>query len=85
MTNTMEAYQVESFVNEDGTIHLPAQFKKHRVKLVVYDLDAIRNDPVEYFKHIVNNYCDIHDERDLDFDGFYRECEHSHVQRPVFA
>ena len=78
MTNTMEAYQVESFVNEDGTIHLPAQFKKHRVKLVVYDLDAIRNDPVEYFKQIVKNYCDIDDEPDLDIDGIYREREQSH-------
>lgn len=85
MAEIAQPYQLESVVNEDGTVHLPKQLQKHRVKLVVYDLDAIRKDPVDYFKQIVKNYSEIHDEPDLNVDEIYREREQSHAQRPLFT
>lgn len=78
-------YNIESVVDEDGTIHLPKSFQKHRVKLVVYDLEAIHRDPVEYFQQIVQNYNRITDEPDLDIEEIYREREQSHEQRPMFT
>lgn len=80
-----QLYYIESVVNEDGTINLPKALQKHKVKLVVYDLESIRNNPVEYFKRVVQNYSAITDEPDLDIDEIYREREQSHEQRPMFA
>ncbi len=85
MTEMTQSYYLESVVNEDGTVHLPEHLQKHRVTLVVYDLDTIRKDPVEYFKKIVQSYNEIIDEPDLNIDEIYREREQSHEQRTVFT
>ncbi len=85
MANIAQAYHLESVVNDDGAIYLPRHLQKHRVKLVVYDLDTIRQDPVAYFTRIVQNYSALVDEPDLDIDEMYREREQSHEQRPMFT
>ena len=74
------AYHLESIVNDDGTVHLPKSLQKHKVKLVVYDLEQIRQNPLEYFKTIAQNYSAITDEPDLDIDEIYREREQIHEQ-----
>ena len=82
------SYRLESVIDENGTIVLPDDMKplrKHRVKLVVIDLDAIQQNPVTYFEELTTRYNEIHDEPDLDIEEIYRERGQSHDRGAVFV
>jgi hypothetical protein len=85
MAKNTQTYQLESIVKEDGSVILPKPLQKHRVKLVVYDLDAIHKNPVEYFQKIVQNYHQITDEPNLDITEIYHEREQSNEPRTLFT
>lgn len=73
----MRTYQIESFVNEEGVIVLPDEMRslqKHRVKLIITDLEEKGFDPVEHLDRITEEYNNL-DESDLDIEGIYGQRE----------
>ncbi|MCP4682754.1 MAG: hypothetical protein GY864_10510 [Desulfobacterales bacterium] len=71
----METYQFESIIEDNGTIVLPGEIKKklnkHRVRLMLVDLETLRRNPVELLEEITQEYTHIVDEPDLDITEIY--------------
>lgn len=73
----MRTYQIESFVNEEGVIVLPDEMRslqKHRVKLIITDLEEKGFDPVEHLDRITEEYAQL-DEDDLNIESIYMQRE----------
>jgi hypothetical protein len=70
----MRTYQIESVISEHGIIVLPYEMKnlqKHRVKLIITDLEAEYTDPVDFLDYVTDKYSDIN-ENDLNLSKIYR-------------
>ena len=64
----MNTYQFESVIEDKGIIVLPEQMKplhKHRVRLILIDLDMFPPDPVQQLTQITRKYLAITDEAEL--------------------
>jgi hypothetical protein len=82
----MKTYQFESIIEEDGVIVLPKDMKdlkKHRVKLIVMDLEPLYDSPVNLLADITHKYAAV-DEEDLDIAGIYEQREQYHDRGIVF-
>lgn len=88
MTTQITSYRLDSVIEENGIIVLPDVLKslyKHRVRLVVIDLETIQRNPVTHFQNLTRRYKNIVDEPDLDVTEIYKEREQSHDRGAVFA
>jgi hypothetical protein len=82
----MNSYQFESIIEESGVIVLPEdlrKLKKHRVKLIVVDLEPSYNSPLERLADITKKYAAVNEE-DLDIPGIYERREQHYDRRIVF-
>ena len=83
----MNTYQFESVIEDNGIIVLPEQMKplhKHRVRLILIDLDTFPPDPVQQLTQITQKYLAITDEADLPISDIYTQREQSHERTFVF-
>ncbi len=81
----MKTYHLESVVNEHGEIVLPDEMKnlrKHRVKLIIVDLEAESSEPSDFLDCITKKFSDI-GETDLDIAEVYRTRENIDARRIV--
>jgi hypothetical protein len=88
MNAHITTYRLESVIENSGTIILPDEMKplhRHRVRLVLTDLDTIPRNPVRYFQEVTRSYNEIADEPDLDIAEIYKEREQSRDRGTVFA
>lgn len=72
----MKTYQFESIIEENGTIVLPKEMKdlhKHRVRLILVDLETLQQNPVKLLEEITREYTQIVDEPDLDITEIYNQ------------
>ena len=70
----MKTYQFESVVNESGVIVLPDEMKnlhKHRVKLIIVDLETESSKTSDFLDKITKEFSDIR-ETDLDIAEVYQ-------------
>ena len=70
----MKTYQFESVVNESGMIALPDEMKnlhKHRVKLIIVDLETESSETSDLLDKITKEFSDI-SETDLDIAEVYQ-------------
>lgn len=82
----MRTYQLESFINENGIIVLPDEMKKlqkHRVKLIIVDLETQHFEPTDFLDHITKKISDIK-ENDLNLNEIYKKRNHTDERRIVF-
>lgn len=82
----MRTYQLDSIIGDDGVIVLPENMKnlkKHRVKLIVMDLEPNNDSPVDLWADITRKYASV-DEEDLDITGIYEQREQCHDRGIVF-
>jgi hypothetical protein len=81
----MKTYQFESIIEDNGVIALPEDLKnlkKHRVKLIVVDLEPSDN-PLNMLDKITQKYAAVSEE-DLDITGIYEQREQHHDRGIVF-
>lgn len=81
----MKTYQFESIIEDNGVIVLPEDLKnlkKHRVKLIVVDLEPSEN-PLNMLNDITRKYAAISEE-DLDINEIYEQREQHHDRGIVF-
>ncbi len=84
----MKTYQFESIIEENGTIVLPKEMKalkKHRVRLILVDLDTLRQNPVKLLQEITHEYTQIVDEADLDISEIYTRREQRNDREALFT
>ena len=70
----MKTYQLESIVQENGSILFPeylANLKTHRVKITLVDLEPTYDDPVKILDDITQQYAGIN-EPGLDIEEIYK-------------
>jgi len=82
----MRTYQIESVINENGMILLPDEMKnlhKHRVKLIIVDLDAVNSEPSDFLDYITDKFSDIR-ENDLNLSEIYQKRENADERQIVF-
>ncbi len=82
----MRTYQLESFVNEEGVIVLPDEMRglqRHRVKLIILDLEEKDFDPVEHLDRITGEYAEL-DEDDLNIESIYTQREKADEREIMF-
>ncbi len=84
----MRTYQFKSMIDENGIIVLPDEIKrlkKHRIKLIVLDLDSDREcmNTVDFLHSLTDRYSDIA-ENDLDITEIYRQREKTDDRRIMF-
>jgi hypothetical protein len=82
----MQTYRLETAINEQGIIVLPAQFKKlyrHKVRLVVTDLEP-KYQPVEFFSQLTKRYAAL-TEPDLDVAQIYQARTTQNERENMFA
>jgi len=82
----MNSYQFESIIEENGVIVLPEdlrKLKKHRVKLIVVDLEPSYDSPLERLADITKKYATVNEE-DLDIPEIYERREQRHDRGIVF-
>lgn len=81
----MKTYQFESIIEDNGVIVLPEDLrnlKKHRVKLIVVDLEPSDN-PLNMLDDITKKYAAVREE-DLDITEIYEQREQHHDRGIVF-
>ncbi len=81
----MKTYQFESIIEDNGVIVLPEDLKnlkKHRVKLIVVDLEPSDN-PLKMLDDITQRYAVVKEE-DLDINEIYEQREQHHDRGIVF-
>ncbi len=85
----METYQFESLIEDNGTIVLPGEIKKklhkHRVRLILVDLETLRQNPVKLLEEITQEYTRIVDEPDLDITEIYKRREQRDDRESLFT
>lgn len=82
----MKTYQLESVIGDNGIIELPESMKKlvrHRVKLIVIDLETFLYNPVNMLADITKKYTAIN-ENDIDITELYEKRIQSHDRGIVF-
>jgi len=82
----MRTYQLESEINEQGMIILPDEMKnlhKHRVKLIIVDLDAKSSDPADFLDYITYKFSNI-EENDLNLNEIYKKRDRIDERQIVF-
>jgi len=82
----MKTYQLESTIGDDGVIVLPKYMKglkRHRVKLIVVDLEPPFDSPVNLLADITQRYAAAAEE-DLDIAEIYEQREQEHGREIVF-
>jgi hypothetical protein len=82
----MKSYQFESIIEENGVIVLPEdlrKLKKHRVKLIVVDLEPPYDSPLDTLSDITKKYSALNEE-DLDITGIYEQREKHHDRGIMF-
>jgi len=83
----MNTYQFESVIEDKEIIVLPEQMKplhKHRVRLILIDLDMFPPDPVQQLTQITRKYLAITDEAELPIQDIYTQRGQSHERAFVF-
>lgn len=73
----MRTYQIESVINEEGMIVLPDEMKnlqKHRVKLIIVDLESKGSEPADVLDRITDKLMNI-SEDDLNLSEIYERRE----------
>ncbi len=71
----MKSYELESIVQENGSLVLPNDMKNlrnHRVKKIVIDIDAPYENPTHQLEESTNRYS-LLQEADLDIDTIYQQ------------
>ena len=82
----MKTYQLESVIKDNGIIELPEGMKKlerHRVKLIVIDLETFQHNPVNMLADITKKYTAIN-ENDIDILELYEQRVQSHDRGVMF-
>ena len=82
----MRTYQIESVIDEHGIIVLPDGMKnlqKHRVKLIIVDLEAGYADPVDFLGDITDKYSNINED-DLIISEIYQQRETVDARQIMF-
>lgn len=82
----MKSYQFESIIEENGVIVLPEdlrKLKKHRVKLIVVDLEPSYDSPINMLANITKEYAAVNEE-DLDIIRIYEQREQHRDRGIVF-
>ncbi|OQX27840.1 MAG: hypothetical protein BWK80_03155 [Desulfobacteraceae bacterium IS3] len=82
----MRTYQFESVVDEKGTIMLPDEIRKlqkHRIRLIIVDLEAENFNPVDFLNSTTDNYTNIK-ENEFDITETYRQREKTDERRILF-
>ena len=82
----MRTYRLESIIEDNGVIILPKSMrnlKKHRVKLIVVDLEPDNDSPVNLLADITQKYASV-DEEDLEITNIYTQREQHHDRGIVF-
>ena len=83
----MNTYQFESVIEDKGIIVLPEQMKplhKHRVRLILIDLDMFSPNPVQQLTQITRKYLAITDEAELPIQDIYTQREQSYERAFMF-
>lgn len=84
----MKTYQFKSIIDENGIIVLPDEIKrlkKHRIKLIVTDLDSDREctNTIDFLNSVINKYLNI-EENELDITEIYNQREKTDDRRIMF-
>lgn len=82
----MKTYQFESIVDEKGIIVLPNEVRKlqkHRIKLIIIDLETENFDPTDFLNSVTDNYINI-GESELDMTAIYKQREKIDERRILF-
>ena len=83
----VKTYQLDSIIQENGVILLPKHLyplQKHRVRLIVIDLEPSQLDSVSLLSEITQKYAAITDEDELSLDDIYTQREQTHERTFVF-
>ncbi len=83
----IRTYQIDSVIQENGVIMLPKYMyplHKHRVRLIVIDLEPSQPDPVSLLNEITQKYATVTDEDELSPDEIYEQREQNHERAFVF-
>ena len=79
----MRTYQIESEINEHGMIILPDEMKnlhKHRVKLIIVDLETKSSEPTDFLDYITYKFSEI-EENDLNLNEICMKRDHIDERR----
>ncbi len=83
----IKTYQLDSVIQENGVIVLPKHMyplHKHRVRLIVIDLEPSQSDPVSLLNEITHEYMTITDEDEISPDKIYEQRKQNYERTFVF-